>query len=101
MADVTVKSKPWYESVTVWGVGIALLGTVGQFVGYTISPEIQSQAAEALSNVAAAVAAKDWVTLTSAVGQLAGIAMALFGRNQAVQPVHFVQSFTTPVEGAK
>lgn len=92
-------SKPWYESITVWGVAVALLATIGQFVGFSISADVQAQAVDAASKLATAIATKDWVTVISGVGQTAGLVMALFGRNQASQPVHFLAPFRAAADG--
>jgi hypothetical protein len=94
MADAVVTSKPWYESITVWGAGIGILGTVLGFVNIVITPDQQVAAAEAVTQVATGVTSKDWGAVLSGATALVGLVMSIIGRKQADQPVHFVQPFT-------
>lgn len=93
-----VKSKPWWESVTVWGVVItAISGILGLF-GLAIGPETQQQAIDIVPKAVEALARKDWVAAINAAITFVGVVMTAVGRNQAVQPVHFVKPFTVKVE---
>lgn len=93
-----VKSKPWYESITVWGVIITTISGILGLIGITIGPDTQQQAIDIVPKAVEALARKDWVAAINSVITFVGIVMAAMGRNQAVQPVHFVKSFTVAVE---
>jgi hypothetical protein len=92
--QAVVTSKPWWESITVWGAGIGILGTVLGFVNIVITPDQQAALAEGAAQVAAGIGAKDWGSILSGVTALVGLVMSIVGRKQADQPVHFVQPFT-------
>lgn len=94
MAEAVVTSKPWYESITVWGAGIGVLGTVLGFVNIVITPEAQQTLAEGAAQVATGLSTKDWGSVLSGITALVGAVMSIIGRKQADQPVHFVQPFT-------
>lgn len=93
-----VKSKIWYESVTVWGVVITTLAGILSLFGIAIGPDSQQQAIDIVPKAVEAMMRKDWVAAINAAITFVGIVMTAFGRNQAVQPVHFVKPFTVAVE---
>lgn len=75
-----MESKPWYESITIWGNVVTMLALVAGTLGYTISPEAQATIVAAASALAAAV----------------GTVISIVGRKQADQPVHLFTPFTVP-----
>ena len=78
-------SKPWYESITIWGNVVSMLAIVAGVLGYTISPEAQA------TIVAAA----------SALGAAVGTVISIVGRKQADQPVHLFTPFKVPAPADK
>ncbi len=94
-ADVTVvTSKPWFESISVWGAIIAILGTVAGFFNFAIGPDVQTQIVGGIVQVATGWSAKDWGAMLAGLGTLGGIIVGLVGRKQADQPVHFFAPYT-------
>jgi hypothetical protein len=96
-----MQSKPWYESITIWGAVMGVLGTVLGFVNIVIAPEAQAQLATAAAQVGGAIAAKDWGAILTGLVSLGGAILAIVGRKQADQPVHFMTPFAAPVPPAK
>ncbi|NJM10628.1 MAG: hypothetical protein HC889_00745 [Synechococcaceae cyanobacterium SM1_2_3] len=89
-----VTSKPWFESLTIWGVVSSVLATVLGLVNIVVTPEVQAQLAEGAANVASGLSAKDWGAVLTGVMGLFSAIMVVLGRKQADQPVHFVTPFT-------
>lgn len=87
------ESKPWYESITMWGQIMALLGIVFGLFGVTFTSPEQQAAAESVYQIAATVATKDWAGALSAIVGLVSVVMTVAGRKQAVVPVHFLKPF--------
>lgn len=95
-----VQSKPWYESVTTWGIVITLLSGVLSAFGISIGPDTQQAATDAIPRAVEALRMKDWVEFSSILVGLLGVVITTFGRNQAVQPVHFMKPFSARVDPA-
>lgn len=94
-----VKSKPFWESVSMWGVLITIVAGIGQVIGLNISPDTTQAAIDIVPKAVEAINTKDWIGAINLLVGFVGVVMTTFGRNQAVQPVHFVAPFTVPAEG--
>lgn len=93
-----VQSKPWYESITIWGVLITLVAAALGYMGMNIGPDTTQAAIDIVPKAIEAIKLKDWVELISLIVGLVGSAMATTGRNQAAQPVHFFKPFSVNVD---
>lgn len=100
-----VTSKPWYESLTIWGAVVGIAGTILGFFNIALAPETQSVIVDGVVKIATGWTAKDWGAMFSGLTALVGGIMAIVGRKQADQPVHFTSPFTTetkaPLEDVK
>lgn len=89
-----VQSKPWYESIGIWGAIVGILGTILSFFNITIAPDVQSSIVDGVTQVATGIAAKDYGAILTGVMALVGSIVSVVGRKQADQPVHFWQPYT-------
>ncbi len=71
-------TKPWWQSLGVWGTMVAMASTVVSAAGYTISPDDQAQLAQGLTQAGGLAASA--VTLVSS-------ALALYGRIRATKKI--------------
>lgn len=94
-----VNSKPWYESLTIWGTIVGVLGTILGFFNVVFPADAQSQAATAITNIAVAWSAKDYGAVLTGVMSLVGLGIAFVGRLQGQQPVHLLKAYTVASEG--
>lgn len=71
----TSQSKPWGQSLTIWGAMITALSTVapalGPFVGLDLTADLVRQIGEQM------------VTIIQAIGGLIGTIMTIYGRARA------------------
>ena len=71
----TTGTKPWAQSLTIWGALITALSTVapafGPMIGLELTPDLVRQAGEQL------------VSVTQAIGGLVGTIMTIYGRARA------------------
>jgi hypothetical protein len=74
-------SKPWYLSLTVWGVLVGLLATAVQRFGYVISTDLQADISQQLLSLAQAIA----------------YGVALYGRVRATKVITSTPGSTVPV----
>lgn len=89
-----VTSKPWYESISIWGAAVGIVGTALGFFNIILTPEVQAVVVDGAVKVAAGITAKDWGAVLSGIVALGGAIMSIVGRKQADQPVHFIAPFT-------
>jgi hypothetical protein len=94
-----VQSKPWYESVTIWGVVVTMLSALLGVVGYSISTETTAAVTNQIPGLIEAISNKNWVSLASILIALVGSLITTVGRMQGTQPVHFVKPFAVPATG--
>jgi hypothetical protein len=99
-----VTSKPWYESIGIWGAIIGVIGTVLSFFNVVLPEGSTDQAAGAVTQIVAAWSAKDYGSLLTGLMTLIGLIVSIVGRKQADQPVHFLKPYvaitTAPVAPA-
>jgi NADH:ubiquinone oxidoreductase subunit 5 (subunit L)/multisubunit Na+/H+ antiporter MnhA subunit len=93
-----LQSKPWWESIRAWGLLVTLAATLAQFMGWTISVATQTQAIQGMTDIANALAQKDWVTVISGLGGLLGLVVTWVGSKQAQQPIHIFTQFEVPID---
>lgn len=93
-----VQSKPWYESVTTWGIVITILSALVSVFGITIGPDTQQAAIDIVPRAVEAINTKNWVELISILVGLVGVVITTVGRSQAAQPIHFMKPFRTKVD---
>lgn len=89
-----VTSKPWYESIGIWGAVIGAIGTALSFFNIVLPEGAAEQAANAAVQVAIGWTSKDYGSLLTGVMTLVGLVVSIVGRKQADQPVHFWQPYT-------
>lgn len=89
-----VTSKPWYESIGIWGAIIGVLGTVLSFFNIILPEGTTEQVAGAAVQIVTGWTAKDYGSLLTGVMTLVGLVVSVVGRKQADQPVHFLKPFT-------
>lgn len=93
-----IQSKPFYESITIWGVLITLVAAILGYMGMNIGPDTTQAAIDIVPKAIEAIKVKDWVEFISLIIGLVGSAMATTGRNQAAQPVHFFKPFSVKID---
>lgn len=91
-----VTSKPWFESISIWGAVIGVLGTVLSFFNILLPEGAAEQAANAAVQVVGAWSSKDYGSMLTGIMTLVGLVVSVVGRKQADQPVHFMKPFTVP-----
>ena len=91
-----VTSKPWYESIGIWGAVIGVLGTILSFFNVILPDGTSDQAATAVTQIVTAWTAKDYGSLLTGIMTLVGLVVSIVGRKQADQPVHFRKPYTVP-----
>lgn len=100
-----ITSKPWYESIGIWGAIIGVLGTILSFFNIVLPDGTAEQAASAAVQVVAGWTSKDYGSMLTGIMTLVGLVVSIVGRKQADQPVHFWQPYTiatvAPIEKAK
>ena len=100
-----VASKPWYESISIWGAIIGVLGTVLSFMNIMLPEGAAEQAASAAVQIAVGWTSKDYGSMLTGIMTLVGLVVSIVGRKQADQPVHFWQPYTigtaAPISPAK
>lgn len=89
-----VTSKPWYESISIWGAIIGVIGTALSFFNIVLPEGAAEQAANAATQIAIGWTSKDYGSLLTGVMTLVGLVVSIVGRKQADQPVHFWQPYT-------
>lgn len=85
-----MKSKPWYESITIWGGAVSLLGVVLGFFNLAFPAGGEQTAANAAAQIALAWSARDYGSMLTGIVTLAGVIISIVGRQQANQPIHFI-----------
>lgn len=93
-----VQSKPFYESVTFWGLVVTVLAAVLSVFGITIGPDTQQAAIDIVPKAVEAIKTKDWIEFISILVSFVGVIITAVGRNQAAQPVHFMKPFKVKVD---
>lgn len=93
-----VQSKPWYESVSIWGIVITILSGILSVFGINIGPDTQQAAIDIVPKAVEAIKTKDWVESISILVGFVGVIITAVGRNQAAQPVHFMKPFKVKVD---
>lgn len=93
-----VQSKPFYESVTFWGLVVTVLAAVLSVFGVTIGPDTQQSAIDIVPKAVEAIHTKNWVELISTIVAFVGVVITGVGRTQAAQPIHFSTPFKVKVD---
>lgn len=93
-----VQSKPWYESVTTWGIVITVLSAILSAFGMSVGPDTQQAAIDIVPKAVEAIKTKDWIEFISLLVGFVGIVITGVGRNQAAQPIHFIKPFATKID---
>lgn len=93
-----VQSKPWYESITTWGIVITVLSGILSMFGVTIGPDTQQSAIDIVPKAVEAIHTKNWVELISTIVAFVGVVITCVGRTQAAQPIHFTTPFKVKVD---
>lgn len=93
-----VQSKPWYESITTWGIVITVLSGILSMFGVTIGPDTQQSAIDIVPKAVEAIHTKNWVELISTIVAFVGVVITGVGRTQAAQPIHFTTPFKVKVD---
>ncbi len=93
-----VQSKPWYESITTWGIVITILSAILSAFGITVGPDTQQAAIDIVPKAVEAIGTKNWIELISVLVGFVGIIITGVGRTQAAQPIHFMKPFTVKVD---
>jgi hypothetical protein len=93
-----VQSKPWYESVTTWGLVVTVLAGVLSMFGIAIGPDTQQSAVDFIPKAIEALSTKNWVEFISVLVGFVGVIITGVGRTQAAQPIHFFKPFATKVD---
>jgi len=96
-----INSKPWYESLSIWGNVLTAVATVLAFFNIIIPQDTAATAASAVTQIATAWSTKDYGGILTGLIALFGVVMSVTGRTQAVQPVHLFTPFTVAPEGVK
>lgn len=91
-----VTSKPWYESISIWGAIIGVLGTALSFLNIILPEGASDQAAAAAVQIVTGWTSKDYGSMLTGIMTLVGLVVSIVGRKQADQPVHFMKPFTVP-----
>ena len=94
-----VQSKPWYESVTIWGVVVTMLSALLGMAGFAISTDTSAAVTNQIPGLIEAISTKNWMSLVSILVALLGTLITTVGRVQGTQPVHFMKPFTVPAAG--
>lgn len=93
-----VDSKPWYLSISLWGVMITLMAAGFGALGMNIGPDTTQAAIDIVPKAVEAIQLKNWIELISLIVGLAGTIMTSVGRTAAVQPIHFLTPFKTSID---
>ena len=73
--DITIDTKGWWQSMTIWGTLLTAITTVLPLIGVTLGISITPELAEEIG--------QNVVVIIQALGGLIGTLMALFGRARA------------------
>jgi Na+(H+)/acetate symporter ActP len=93
-----VQSKPWYESVTTWGIVITILSAILSAFGISVGPDTQQAAIDIVPKAVEAIKTKDWIEFISIAVGFVGVVITTVGRTQAAQPIHFMSPFKVKVD---
>lgn len=83
-------TKPWYESITIWGGAVSLLGVVLGFFNVAFPAGTEKQAVDAATQIAVGWSTQDYGSMLTGIVTLVGIIITIIGRQQANQPIHFI-----------
>ena len=95
-----VKSKPWYESTTTWGIVITVVAGALSLFGVNVGADTTTAVSDTVPVVIDAVRSQNWTQLITTVFSLIGVIVTTVGRVKAAQPIHFVKPYTVNVDAA-
>lgn len=100
MLAMEVKSKPWYESTTTWGIAITVISGALALFGVNVGADATSAVSDSVPAVIDAVKSQNWTQLITTVFSIIGVIVTTIGRVKAAQPIHFVKPYTVNVDAA-